>query len=611
MFIGAAGRSLVSTLKPRLKKYTGGDLLHNGVLFDHDECFIFSTEADSKQAGSKKKPVCIDGDVYAVDQEKGVFSAAQIYDLYAESEERLWPRINGDFSAALWQNSHKRLVLARDRIGAGNLFVWRRGDDIAFSSSLRDLVVLLEKQGDLNYSTLLRYLTFCYNPSAETFFTGIRRLEPAHVLVWKPGSMVDQQYWDLNFENSEKHEAAVAEAVRNKLAQAVHLRQDTEQPAGAFLSGGLDSSTVVSLLRRGTSEPISTFSFRCRGQSFDESEYAKIVADAFGTDHHLVEYTPESVLKAGEMTRLMHEPFSDVGINIGTFILASKAREGAKYLFTGDGGDELFAGHPVYVADKGAALFSRIPGLLLKPVFSLGRRLHDSDRKKDFRVKYKRFSESYFFPEELGTHRWRVYYHHDRLQNTVTSQVLDAGNFDSIFSYVIDINRRARAEDALGASLYSDYQTVVQFYLRRMDMARSFGLRPRMPMLDPDVVSYCSKVSSNLKIKGFSDTKYIERVAVMPLLPYEITHRSDKLGHSVPLKNWMRDNETVRSFMQDVLSKETLSARNLVQPDAVQVMYEEHMERQFNHSHRLWALVVLELWLQAVEKYWNKIGADV
>ena len=170
---------------------------------------------------------------------------------------------------------------------------------------------------------------------------------------------------------------------------------------------------------------------------------------------------------------------------------------------------------------------------------------------------------------------------------------------NDIFSTMIQFNRNASGTDLLGRSLHADYQTVVQFYLRRMEIPRAFGLSPRMPMLDPELVLLCARIPSKFKIRGWDDTKYIEKVAFEPVLPDEIVHRKDKLGHSIPLKNWIRDHSEARSFVGDLVSKITLHKRGLFDPVMVERLWQEHQNRIRNHSHRLWALAVLELWMRA------------
>jgi asparagine synthase (glutamine-hydrolysing) len=393
------------------------------------------------------------------------------------------------------------------------------------------------------------------------------------------------------------NEVTIGAEIRRRLTSAVKGRIGGRTRTGAFLSGGLDSSTVVSLLRN-EKENIQTFSFRCRGESFDESAYATIVSEAFGTRHEIVEYGPEEVVQAAEMVSLMDEPFCDVGINVATYLLSKAAAGRVDEVFTGDGGDELFGGHPVYLADRAARMMGLIPRLFRDAAFALGRTLPDSDRKKDWRVKIKRFSRSYAFPPALGTHRWRVYYLDEELGRLVAPEFLDGIDSNRMYDDVIGYNEEGSGGDPLDRSLYSDYQTVVQFYLRRMHMARAMGLSPKFPMLDAGIVAYCARIPSRWKIRRLSDTKYIERIAVEPLLPSEVVHRKDKLGHSIPLKNWMREHAEVQTFINDTLSMSSFRSMGLVQPGSVERMQEDHLTRRENHSHRLWALVILALWLE-------------
>ncbi len=506
--------------------------------------------------------------------------------------------VNGDFSLFFWDASTETALWAVDRMGVGKCF-YRQGaeSDLAFGNSLGPVARLCGEKPAIHAPALHKLLAFNYNPGQETLIRGVRRLRGGHALSMRNDKESVVCYWRLRFRPDQAiGEVEAAQGIRDQLSAAVKRRMTALGRPGAFLSGGLDSSSVVSLLHNHGAQDLQTYSFRCKGESFDESPYARKVADAFGTLMHLVEYGPEEALLAAEMVAHMDEPFSDVGINVGTYLLAKAASCGAQSLFTGDGGDELFAGHPVYTADNMAKITDRLPRFMLWPLFWLGRILPDSDQKKDWRVKIKRFSESMAYPAALGTHRWRVYYTPRALRGLLRpdwSQSLDEG---ALFSDLIGYNREGEGVDALSRSLYSDYQTAVQFYLRRMDMARALGLSPRFPMLDPELSAYCATLPSSLKIRGLSDTKYVERIAVEPLLPYDVVHRKDKLGHSIPLKNWMRDNPAVIEFMNRTLLDGSLEARGWFNMDRVRAMIHEHQARKTNHSHRLWALMILELW---------------
>ena len=504
-------------------------------------------------------------------------------------------RVNGDFTIFFWDASAGTALWAVDRMGVGKLFYGQGGGDgIVFGNTLGAVARLSGGKPAIHGPALHKILAFNYNPGQETLIQGLSRLRGGHALTVQKGRESVTRYWQLRFRPDEAMEAA--QSIRDQLAAAVKRRMTALGRPGAFLSGGLDSSSVVSLLHRHGAQDLQTYSFRCRGESFDESPYARKVSEAFGTTMHLVEYGPEEALLAAEMVALMDEPFSDVGINVGTYLLAKAASSGAQSLFTGDGGDELFAGHPVYTADNMAKFTDRFPRFLLWPLFLLGRVLPDSDQKKDWRVKIKRFSESMAYPAALGTHRWRVYYTPRALRGLLRPEWAQSLDEKALFADLIGYNREGEGADALSRSLYSDYQTAVQFYLRRMDMARALGLSPRFPMLDPELVAFCATVPSGLKIRGLSDTKYIERVAVEPLLPYDVVHRKDKLGHSIPLKNWMRDNPAVIDFMNQTLLDGSLEARGWFNMDRVRAMISEHQGRKTNNSHRLWSLMILELW---------------
>jgi len=618
MLIGAIGKSVVQKFREFLIKDLERD--HLRTLFQVDRSQSLLGLWGSKISGDScwmspdnSQCVLFEGELYNRDvlhREVAAETTAEgLWLLFRKMGPGFLNRLNGSFSMAVWDEKTDTLLLARDAVGERDLYYSVLQHGLVFGDRLRALIDLIPENTALNPEVILKYLVFCYNPGTATFFKSIHRLRPGHFLKWQLGRMDIEPYWRPVFAvQTNLTESHVADEIRSRLTAAVNRRRPDREATGAFLSGGLDSSSVVSILAQGQTDPVHTFSFRCRGESFDESHYAKIVSDTFSTRHQLVEYGPEDVLCAEKMTGLMDEPFCDVGINVATYLLARAAQGEVSTLFTGDGGDELFAGHPVYLADKTADYFRYVPAFVRTPVFAMARCLPDSDQKKDWKVKIKRFSESYAFPESLGTHRWRAYYLPRELDRLVLPEFAGPWNFDTLIADMELYNREADGTDSLSRTLYSDYQTVVQFYLRRMQMARAFGLHPRFPMLDPDLIGFCATVPSLLKIRNMSDTKYIEKIAVESLLPHDIVYRKDKLGHSIPLKNWMRDHKTVHTFVFDLLSESVIKKRGFFRPERVEWMKKQHLKKRRNHSHRLWALVVLELWIRSFEKdrsSWN------
>ncbi len=603
MIFGVTGNLLKNKYKDRVNRLLSEkDTEISRISFSEMDIYYKGNDSgnDMQQVKQKDTGLVINGELYKC---KGTENTTKgVLSLYKKKGISFLESLNGSYILALSDARNKQVIIASDKMNTQSIFYSFEEDGLIFSSDLKFLAHFLQRTVHIEPLALMKYLTFCYNPGSQTFFQGIQRLLPGYFLFWSKEGGQKKKYWSLSFSSqTEEKTEKVGETIREKLTEAVRIRADRRKKIGAFLSGGLDSSSIVSLLSSYTKQNIPTYSFRCKGKSFDESYYARMVSDHCKARFNLIEYSPEDVLKAENMVELMDEPFCDVGINIATYLLSENAAGKISSIFTGDGGDELFAGHPVYVADKVTKMIHWIPEAILNSFFRFGRSLKDSEKKKDVRVKFKRFSESYRYPEELGTHRWRVYYNPSDLKRLLVQGWWHGENPENIFEDIIQFNKQTDGKDILSRSLASDYQTVVQFYLRRMTIARRMGLQPRMPMLDPDLVSYCATVPSKLKIKGFSDVKYIEKIAIEPLLPREVVYRKDKLGHSIPLKNWLIDNAQVKEFVYDLISENTIRSRNYFNPEYINRMKEDHLNRVRNNSHRLWALAVLELWLKSLE----------
>ena len=454
--------------------------------------------------------------------------------------------------------------------------------------------------GDLNFASVSKFLLFGYNPSLDSFYSDIYKLRPAHIVHFRGDKTPEfHRYWKVSFGDVlQTGEDTIAEELREQLKRAVEFRISSDEDYGVFVSGGMDSSSVLGLSAQEENRNPYTFSYRCRGESYDESPYARLMAKSVNSTHKEIEYTPDDVLSMSEIAMDMDEPFCDVGINIATYLLGKGAQDSVPYVLTGDGGDELFAGHPIYEADKIARFIDPIPGLIKKPVFGLASLLPDSDQKKNLTVKIKRFAESMSYPPELLSHRWRIYYQPADLKALLSDDAYRSIAGENLYDDMISRNREVSGIDHLSHSLYSDYNTVMDFYLRRNDINRMFGVEARYPMLDHELVEYCARIPMSLKIRGWFDTKYIFRKSMEPVLPHEIVFREDKLGHSIPLKNWLRDKPQVKEFILDHLSEETIRKRGYFNVSYINRMIDDHMSMKRNNSHRLWTLAVLEMWMR-------------
>jgi asparagine synthase (glutamine-hydrolysing) len=519
--------------------------------------------------------------------------------LYARYGEGFLDQVNGKFAFALWDGRNHKLLLGRDRLGIEPLFYFNDGKRFAFSSSLRGLLATGWVSRQLNDKALLQYLLYCYNPGDETFLKGVYKVPPGHLLTLDASGMTLKRYWRLSFAETEiKTEEEYREEILGLIEDAIRIRMDPDRPAGILLSGGTDSSTIVSLASRMSRKPLYTFSFRCEGRSYDESRYARLIAQRYGTEHTEIPYRQEHLRLIFNVVESMDEPFCDIGIEIGTYLLGRAAEGKVSYVLSGEGGDELFGGHPVYVADKVVALVDRLPRFLTAPVAGILQSIPDSDQKKNLQVKLKRFAYSLSFPPELLSHRWRVYYTPRELKDLCTEDILASADEERLFEGMVRYSREADGRDRLSRSLYSDYHTLVSFYLRRLGLLRSFSVESRLPLLDYGLVEYAARIPSRMKVRGYSDTKYIYKKVLEGVLPREILYDRPKLGHSVPMKNWLRSEAKLPAWMAEILSDVALK-RSFFCPSVIPTLIEEHLNKSHNHSHRLWALIVLELWLRA------------
>ena len=553
--------------------------------------------------------VVFEGKIHNVDEIKRMLgsgtsfrtdcSGETLVHLYAKEGEKALARVNGKFAFALWDERRQKLLLGRDHLGVESLFYHSEGGRLLFSSSLRALTSEGLVKKSVNHDAVLQYLLYCYNPADETFAEGVYKLPGGHTLSVNGAEPSIKKYWDVSFaEVMERTEDEYRDEFMDLLRDAIRIRLEPDSSPGIFLSGGTDSSAIAGLTSQMWPEPLNTFSFRCLGRSYDESSYARFVADKFGASHTEVPYDPDTLKMMGQAVQSMDEPFCDIGIEMATFLLGSAAQSKVSYVFSGEGGDELFAGHPVYVADKLAVFADMVPGPVMKPLTSVLQRIPDSDEKRNLQVKLKRFSYSLSFPRELLSHRWRTYYTPGEIQKLCSADFIAQCDTDNMFEGMARFTRSADGPDRLSRSLYSDYHTLVDFYLRRLGPLRNFSIESRLPLMDYRLVEFAAKVPSNLKIKGMSDTKHIYRKMLEGVVPNEILYDRPKLGHSVPMKNWLREDSGVKGWVGDILSNGALNGSGFFNRDVVSKMVDSHLNKSNNHSHRLWGLAVLGLWLQ-------------
>jgi len=520
-----------------------------------------------------------------------------IVHLYEDLGEDCVQKLQGMFAFAIWDKKKKRLFLARDRIGIKPLFYYFHNGQFVFSSEIKSLLRHPEIPSDFYLPSLYYFLTFLYIPAPHTIFAGIRKLPPGHTLTLERGRLSIVQYWDLHFpEPNEQPEGYYRERIHELLRESVRMRLISDVPLGAFLSGGVDSSTVVGLMSEVSSGPVQTFSIGYgRGaESYNELEYTRIVARHFGTEHHEYIVEPNVVELLPKIVWHLDEPFADSSA-IPTFLVSEVARNHVKVCLSGVGGDEVFGGYPRYIGERLAGYYERLPLLLRKNILGkIVEIMPESTESRNLPGWIKRFVRGGALRPDQRYISWISF--------------LDRAQADRLFrdgppgedTLPFDIHRRLyRENDArlpLDRIFYLDVKTYLSDDLLtmgdRMSMANSLELR--VPFCDHEVIEFSAGVPYALKLKGLRLKSLLKRT-VQSLLPEPIIKRK-KQGFMVPLAKWFQNE--LRGYVDDLLSRERVEKRGYFRYEYIKWVLDQHYRNRRNFTDLIFALVSLEIWHQ-------------
>jgi len=517
-----------------------------------------------------------------------------IIHLYEELGDDCVTTLNGMFAFALWDANKKKLLLARDRIGIKPLHYIILQNKLVFGSEIKSVLQDADVKREVNLKALHHFLAFEYVPAPETMFEGIKKLLPGHILICENGNVSDRTYWDLKFTVRNKQPIAFySERIYELLKKSVERRLISEVPLGAFLSGGIDSSSIVGVMSELMDEPVKTFSIGFEEESYNELNYARMVAEHFETEHYEEIITPDAVNLVNKIIHYVDEPFADVSL-FPTYLVSELARKHVIVVLSGDGGDEQFAGYDWYVASKLDEYYRKVPVVLRNGFTKIIRRLPPSSQKKGFVNILQRFGEGSSLPVDGRHIRWQYFITGKEREylytNNLTIELHNVHSFDVINNYY----SRDNADDRLSKEQYVD----IKMYLTddilvkvdRMSMANS--LEARVPFLDHEFVEFSATIPSALKLRGLT-TKYILKKTQSRLLPKEIIHRK-KQGFSIPMKNWLRDE--LNDMMLGVLSRERIKEKGYFIYEHVNKLIQQHLEGKRNNAHKIWALMTFELW---------------
>jgi asparagine synthase (glutamine-hydrolysing) len=503
--------------------------------------------------------------------------------------------LRGMFGFALYDTVRKRLLLARDRIGIKPLYYTRQNGQLVFGSEIKSILQDPGVERRVNHQALYDYLGFEFVPSPETMFAGISKLPAGHLLVWENGRAEVTRYWDLSFRPAAPMPsfAEAVEQLRAHLDTAVKSHLVADVPLGVFLSGGLDSSCLVALMRRHISGPLKTFTIGYEDKTFSELDYAQIVADHCQTDHRVLQLDSLKPAYVEETLYHLDEPMTDLS-TVPLYLLCKQAREHVTVCLSGEGADESFAGYDRFKASRlNARYFSLLPKVVRQQLVGrMARLLPDQPQKKGVINMLKRFVEGATLPEDGQHLRWQYFLNRSLeaglFQDTFRAQI----NGDP-FWQVREYAGRCDARDQVNREIYLDMRFMMtDSVLMKVDrMSMASALEIRVPLLEHVLVEFLASLPGDWKLNKMT-TKYIFRAALEGLLPDKIVHRG-KQGYSLPVKHLLRGE--LRDYMVERLHDSTV-LRETMDMAYIDRLIAEHDARKHNHNHILWALLNVAIW---------------
>ena len=524
--------------------------------------------------------------------------------LYEEYGDAMLEHINGMFAFALWDKRKQKLLIARDKFGEKPLYYGVFDNKLVFASEPKVLLVNPAVKAEINLDALRSYLSFDYVPAPHSIYKGISKLPAAHFLTVEKGEIKTRRYWNLSWQKGRKANASgnaptlesSAAELRELLADAVRMRLVSDVPLGILLSGGVDSSTVAAFAAQFSTEKVKTFSIGFEEDSFDESKFARQVADHLNTEHYEEKLSVEKAADLiTEIGTWLDEPMSD-GSLIPTLLLSRFVKKHVTVALGGDGGDEIFAGYPMYYAHKVADIYGKIPRVLRNNLIEpIVKNLPVSSKNLSFDYKAKRFVAASKYDLVTRHHSFFGSFSIDEQQNLLSKDVLAQTSSD-IYKDAKELLKICDAKSEIEQMQFLDLNYyMAEDILTKVDRASmAVSLEVRAPFLDPRIAEFAAKIPLEYKLKG-SQGKHILKKAMENMLPKNILHRPKK-GFGIPIAEWLKGS--LNSLMHDLLAPEKLKNQGLFDTNFVQKLITEHEKNIASHHKQLWTLLVFQLWLE-------------
>ncbi len=501
--------------------------------------------------------------------------------------------LRGMFAFSIWDARRRQLFIARNRLGIKPLYYVDDGQRLIFASEIKSILQHPAVTAELNANGLSHFLSLKYVPAPETMFANIRLLPPGHTLICDADGVHTQAYWDLSFPetyDATRSEADYAEELEGLLRESVRLRLMSDVPFGAFLSGGVDSSTIVALMSQMLDKPVKTFAVGFDGADEAESElpFARLVADRYQTEHHEVFIRGQDLINLAE-TVVWHldQPLADEAC-LANYMVAHLAAQHVKMVLTGEGGDELFAGYARYAWERLSPAFNRLPGGAKRLALAASGRLPGLRRPK---LALYALCQS---DEAARMRNWFPLCNTEQKAALLADEVqriVSPGGTEALFGRLLT---QTSAASPLHRMLYLDTKHwLPDDLLARGDkMSMAVSLEARVPLLDHRLTEFAAALPPHFKVRGLT-RKYLLKKVSSRWLPPQIIRRK-KQGFPIPMSDWFRGE--ARSFLWDHLSSATIRRRSLLNPNTVETLLQQHDSGFADHGPVLWGLLNLELW---------------
>jgi asparagine synthase (glutamine-hydrolysing) len=555
-------------------------ITYNGEIYNH---------ADYRE------PLIARGHVY-----KTHCDTEAILHLYAEYGDDCVDRLRGMFAFAIWDRNKRELFIARDRLGVKPLYyVHTQDGSLYFASEIKALLEARAVKPELNFRAFSDYLANHATSGEETLFIGVKRLLPGHTLRWRDGEIKIRKYWDVSFQKQAQAGRSDADYIAEwseLFRKSVQLRLMADVPLGMFLSGGIDSSAIAAVMSTLVDEPIKTFSVAFAEREANELEYARLVAQAYKTDHHEIVVTPEQFwAKLPDLIWHEDEPLAHPS-SVALYFVSHLASQHVKVVLTGEGSDELMAGYARYRKTiLNLALGEHYHRVVPSGVRDLVRKQFSGMTGSKLRLKLGRtFLNLSPDIESIYFDNFSVF------SRSLQQQLLTPGSIEQMagidpYAGVRNVLRDTDAQSLLDRLLYADIKTYLHELLMKQDqMSMAASVESRVPFLDHKLVEFTSSLPERLKLRRWT-TKYVLRQSMKGVLPPAILDRP-KMGFPVPLGKWFR------GAYAPVLDEYVLSSRaierGIFNAEFVRSLVDQHQRGVANHSERLWSLVNLEMWFR-------------